>query len=211
MNRRIGITQRVADISGYGERRDCLDQRWAAVLAELGLVPVPLCNCSPDVDGYLRALDLRGVILSGGNDIARLEGARDTAPERDAFEWRLIERCLASRIPLAGVCRGMQALNLYFGGRVRRLDGHAARRHAIEVDGVRREVNSYHGWGIAAGDLGDGLYSTASADDGTVEALSHSSQLCHGIMWHPEREPRLELPDAGFLCRVFSTNGEPWR
>jgi gamma-glutamyl-gamma-aminobutyrate hydrolase PuuD len=120
---RIGITQRVVEVPHYQERRDSLDQRWAHVIIQLGGFPVPLSN---GVAGYLAALDLAGVILSGGNDISCLEGTRDTAPERDEFEGKLVDTCLASGIALLGVCRGMQVAEPPFrgpsatGGRPRR-------------------------------------------------------------------------------------------
>ena len=140
---RIGITQRVMEVPGTHERRDALDQRWARVITQLGGFPVPLSNCVGDVAGYLAALDLAGVILSGGNDISCLEGAQDIAPERDEFETQLVDACLASATPLAGICRGMQVLNLYFGGSLRRVEGHVARHHPIRMFGQRYDVNSF--------------------------------------------------------------------
>lgn len=203
MSVRIGITQRVSCVREYGERRDCLDQRWARVAQELGAIPLPLSNAVERVDDYVAALDLHGVILSGGNDIAALEGALDLAPERDEFERKLIECCVASKVPIVGICRGMQVLNLYFGGQLHRRNGHAATRHSIQGDGWRRDVNSFHNWAIGPGDLGGGLRVVANASDGAVEAFSHSHYGCFGFMWHPERESRLDPLDACWLRRIF--------
>ncbi len=85
---RIGITQRVDVVQRYGERRDCLDQRWSDFVLQLGYIPMPLPNiASEKVAQLVEALELSAVILSGGNSIACLDTeAHDAAPERDAFE-----------------------------------------------------------------------------------------------------------------------------
>jgi gamma-glutamyl-gamma-aminobutyrate hydrolase PuuD len=207
MSFRIGITQRVMDIADRGERRDALDQRWARVISQLGGFPVPLCNSVEDVPGYVRALHLSGVILSGGNDLADLDGARDTAPERDRFEDRLLGACVEFGIPAVGVCRGMQMMNHHFGGRLRRLKGHAGGRHAIHIGGEVRDVNSSHSWGIEPPDLASDLSAEAMAQDGTIEAFTHRRLACGAIMWHPEREPRLAKTDEEFLRRVLLLSG----
>jgi len=201
---KIAITQRVVDVAELHERRDSLDQRWARFIARLGGVPLPLSNLVTDVAGYLAALDPACVILSGGNDIFSLAGAHDVAPERDRFEIQLIDVCIASHIPLIGVCRGMQLLNLYLGGGLRRVEGHVSTRHKIFVEGPARTVNSFHNWGMEVGDLAPELISTAVAEDGIIEAFTHRSILCSGLMWHPEREAELCLRDAELFQEFFA-------
>ena len=85
MTTKIGLTQRVQLVPDYGERRDCLDQRWTPLLEQAGLTAVPLANLSADVGAHVDALGLGGAILTGGNDLAEIAGARDPAPERDRY------------------------------------------------------------------------------------------------------------------------------
>jgi len=200
---KIAITQRVVDVPQLHERRDSLDQRWAQFITRLGGVPFPLSNLVSDVARYLAELDPACVILSGGNDIFCLEGAQDVAPERDWFEVKLVDACLASRIPLIGVCRGMQLLNLHLGGRLRRVEGHVSKRHKIFLEGPAQTVNSFHNWGMEAVDLAPDLISTAVAEDGTVEAFMHRSVACCGVMWHPEREPDLRPWDSELFQQLL--------
>jgi putative glutamine amidotransferase len=206
--KRIGLTQRVEVVPSYGERRDCLDQNWARFLLEAGLLPVPLSNAVSDVTAYVDALELDGVVLTGGNDPSSLSGARNTAPERDRFESLLVTHCRERKLPLIGVCRGMQVLNLELGGKLEAASDHVATRHAISFDhpagdNPPTEVNSYHDYAISASGLGDGLEPVATCADGTVEVLRHRDGLFHGLMWHPEREQPFREWDLAFFSRTL--------
>jgi putative glutamine amidotransferase len=206
--KRIGLTQRVEVVPSYGERRDCLDQNWARFLLEAGLLPVPLSNAVSDVAAYIDALELDGVVLTGGNDPSSLSGARNTAPERDRCESLLVAHCRERQLPLIGVCRGMQVLNLELGGTLEPASGHVATRHAVSFEqpageNPPAEVNSYHDYAIPDGGLGDGLEPVARCDDGTVEALRHREGLFHALMWHPEREQPFREWDQTFFRRTL--------
>ncbi|ARS90820.1 type 1 glutamine amidotransferase [Natrarchaeobaculum aegyptiacum] len=205
---RIGLTQRVYEVEAYEERRDCLDQRWGPFVQSFGLDPVPLPNRVEDVAGYVDRLELDGVVVTGGNDFAHLEDGTNVAPERDEFERTLLEAAIDRNLPVLGVCRGLQLLNLHFGGSLRDVDGHVAKEHELEVDpnataleDVPRTipVNSYHGYGIGEDDLGDGLRVCGHVSDGTIEWVEHDRYPITGIMWHPERES----PSSGLDRRII--------
>lgn len=149
-----------------------------------------------------------GVVLAGGPDVepARYGAEREprTGPparERDAWELALIDAALAAGVPLLGVCRGMQLLNVALGGTlVQHIDGHAEAvgafgGHTVKpVPGslyaglVPEEtfVPTYHHQAVDR--LGEGLVPTAYAADGTVEALElpSSTGWVLGVQWHPE-------------------------
>jgi N5-(cytidine 5'-diphosphoramidyl)-L-glutamine hydrolase len=192
--KRIGITQRVEYVQSYSERRDCLDQRWSAFVFELGCIPIPLPNVLTEiVPTLLDELILDGIILSGGNSINSLNpNADDTAPERDAFEYALLDAALDRNLPVIGVCRGMEMINVYFGGKLSLIRGHVAVRHSISSIeagyNFPETVNSYHNWGISLDDLANELKPIAVENDNYVEAFKHTEKSLTGIMWHPERE-----------------------
>ena len=207
--RKIGLTQRVEFLTDRNEWRDCLDQSWAALLLDNGFLPIPLPNRAADAGALVRELGLDGAVLTGGNDLAHLPGAANTAPERDVFERKLLKVCTECAIPVLGVCRGLQMMVVHGGGKLVPVAGHVATNHPIAVhpcDGFpltgREIVNSYHGHGVPAGGLGFDWQVAATAPDGSVEAVAHRHRPQWGVMWHPERPPH-DPCDAALLCALF--------
>ncbi|MCX9450334.1 gamma-glutamyl-gamma-aminobutyrate hydrolase family protein [Vibrio cholerae] len=214
--KRVGITQRVEVVAGYGERRDCLDQAWTVLFGQLGwdLVPVPNGHC--DIVAWAQRQGLQGLVLSGGNDLAHLPCAQRTAPERDATEYALLNWASASRLPVLGVCRGMQILNVWLGGKLEPVTGHVACRHPVwPCDNIPQQyvalygytdVNSFHDWGVTQASLAMNLVPHLWAADGSIEAFVHDSLPWVGIMWHPERDnENSTVLDLALLKSVFNT------
>jgi len=145
------------------------------------------------------------LLLPGGGDLEPWRyGQEDTAsrglePERDAAELRLLEAFTAAGKPVLGVCRGLQVINVFFGGTlVQDIPGHNAvdgvdRLHSVRTApspfralwGERSLVNSAHHQ--AADRLGSGLQAVQWAEDGVAEALIHQRFPVWAVQWHPER------------------------
>ena len=176
----IAVSQRVVFDLKTGERRDALDQRWPQFLEQAGLFGVPVPNCEELLPSFLRRIRPRGVLLTGGNDLASLGG---DAPERDAVEASLIGYAKSNDLPLLGVCRGMQIIQAQFGVPLARVEGHVAPAQRIEFEGREIDVNSYHGFGSC--ESAPGLKVCGRSIDGVVKAVRAGRML--GIMWHPER------------------------
>jgi putative glutamine amidotransferase len=173
-----------------------------------GAVPVVLPPCVSDLEALMARLD--GVCLSGGPDLdPQAYGARErhaelgpTEPSLDAFELDLARAALERGMPLLGICRGSQALNVACGGTLHQhLSGHrqvepgCQATHEVEVlEGTRlagligagaHAVNSFHHQ--AVDELGRGLRVAARAADGTVEAIeARSGGFAVGVQWHAE-------------------------
>ena len=209
--KRLGITQRVIRNTDCGESRDCLDQRWAVLAGLLDFAPVPLPNLTPEAAvAHLDALQLDALILSGGNSIARFDpSAEDAAPERDACEYALIDAAMARSIPVLGVCRGMQAINVHFGGQLSPITGHAGVRHDIRIvedfsGAIPNTINSYHDWTIGPDDLAPPLRAIVHDGDGNIEGFVHPTEAVAGMMWHPEREQPFNPQDLKLLERILA-------
>ncbi|MEU2063580.1 gamma-glutamyl-gamma-aminobutyrate hydrolase family protein [Streptomyces sp. NPDC013455] len=175
------------------------------------------CLLPPDAPGRAAAAVARldGLVIAGGPDVdpARYGAERSPrtgppAPERDAWELALIEAALAAGVPLLGICRGMQLLNVALGGTlVQHLDGHAEvvgvfGGHPVKpvpgtlYGGIVPEevmVPTYHHQAVDR--LGAGLVPSAHAADGTVEAVELPADRgwALGVQWHPEmgEDPRV--------------------
>jgi len=194
----VAITQRVSVVPAYGERRDCLDQAWTKFLAVCGLLPILLPNVTEVALALCEGADIAGLVLTGGNDLAVLGG---DAPERDAVESAVLDQAERRRLPVLGVCRGMQVIQHRFSIPLRRVEGHVTRRQVIRIDGELKEVNSYHRF--AALDARPPLKVWALAADGVVKAIRHSAQPITGIMWHPERCAPFSSADVALFRQVF--------
>lgn len=174
----------------------------------------------PDAPEHAAATVARldGLVIAGGPDVEPVHygaepEARTGPPNRarDAWELALIEAALAARLPLLGICRGMQLLNVALGGTlVQHIDGHAEvpgvfGRHPVKpVPGTlygeavpeEASVPTFHHQSVDR--LGRGLVPSAHAADGTVEAveLPPSQGWVLGVQWHPEMADDLRVMRA---------------
>jgi putative glutamine amidotransferase len=174
-------------------------------------------------DELLDLLD--GLVLAGGADVdPGSYGARPhaetggTRPERDRFELALGHRALERDLPLLGICRGMQMLNVASGGTIEqhlpeRIGSEAHRHtpggfsdHSVRiasgtltervVGGSQAEVRSHHHQGV--GELGEGVEVTGWSDgDEVIEAIElPERRFALGVLWHPEQDEQSRVIEA---------------
>ena len=201
--KRIAVTQRVEIVPSYGERRDALDQRWTDFLARVDMLPLLVPNNPAALPGLLENFPVDGILLTGGGDLTVYGG---NAPERDATEAALIRFAIEEGVPLIGVCRGMQAVQHFFGVRLEAVTGHVAAEQTVIVDGRPQSVNSYHRFGSIS--TVPDLEVRALAQDGVIEAVRHRRHAIHGVMWHPERLSPFRTADIEMFASVFGPERE---
>jgi putative glutamine amidotransferase len=192
-----------------------LPRRYSDMVAAAGALPV-LLPPVPGVAGLLGRLD--GLVLSGGGDIdpAAYGAAADPAtgpanPDRDRAELELCHQALADGVPVLGICRGLQVINVALGGTLHQHlpdlvghDGHSPDpggygTHKVSIAPGSRlasllgrseaNVPTHHHQAIDR--LGTGLVATAWADDGVIEAAGLAepdgpASLVAAVQWHPE-------------------------
>ena len=205
MVRTIAIT-RCAGFSYYSKLREC---------------GVNILEITPETK--LRQFDeCDGLVLPGGRDVCPdwygEEPNQHTQPpdlNRDSLELALCKRALNLDMPILGVCRGHQVLNVALGGTLlQNIEDHVVSRHKVSIEPdsflgfVAGEpemyVNSLHHQAI--GQLGRNLRVIAKAEDGTIEAIqSKKHKWVVGVQWHPEMglTPRFNREMAE-LWRIFS-------
>ena len=179
---------RVTEATGYPEPRDSISHDWTRRLSGWGMTPLLIPNTATDPGAYMADLGLDIVVLTGGEDCGE-------TPSRDATEAALLDHAIARKLPVLGVCRGLQFLNRHLGGRLTPVEGHAGGAHRVTVTPSWRDiyeaaesVNSYHAWAVEAAGRAPGLVPFATDDGGRAEGLCHEALPIAAVMWHPERE-----------------------
>ncbi len=200
--------------------------RWSYWDLEAALIPADYVSAidragarpllvPPAEDGVEETLDaLDGIVFTGGSDIDPELYGEAAHPEtfgihrgRDDAELALLRAALERDVPILGICRGVQILNVGLGGDLHQhlpdVVGHERHKHdppgefnehgvAIEPGtrlaralGARASVMSHHHQGLRR--LGEGLVAAARADDGAVEAIeAPDCRFAVGVLWHPE-------------------------
>ena len=177
---------------------------------------LPLIRSDHVIDEYVRLCD--GFLFCGGEDITPLlfgeepvDGSGKTDITVDLFQIRLMKRVLLSRKPVLAICRGMQFVNVFFGGTLfqdikekqqyRHMDffSRASSCHPVSIEPnsllyrlwqtEKTEVNSMHHQAIET--LGKGLRVSAKSGDGFAEAIETPEYpFLLGVQWHPEHMSR---------------------
>jgi len=209
----IGITAFEEQVQGF----HTLNTNYINAVFAAGGIPVilPTTNDQEAFDGYMDLI--HGLIFSGGIDISPLYYGENPLKEikrvstiRDEYEFGLFEKAYKKKLPILGICRGLQLMNVYLGGSLyqdidRQLPGslgHCPDYITIEEEfhsiSIRKEtrfyeifnqdtiyVNSYHHQGINK--LGDNLQVAAVADDGLIEVVEAADdRFMIGVQFHPE-------------------------
>jgi len=216
---RIVATLANPEKSGDPDLATLKNRRYLEALERAGATAVPLDERDSAARRAEAWASMDGLLLSGGADIdparygEQASGSGPIEPGRDALEDEAYRSAMAAGVPILGVCRGLQAINVFAGGSlVQHLDGHesapypspAVTRHPLQLTAGSRlgvilgeasdlEVNSYHHQAITADRLAPGLRIAAVADHAgagdLVEAVESSDpdQWLMGVQCHPER------------------------
>jgi putative glutamine amidotransferase len=192
-------------------------------VALAGGLPVELTR---DADAAEMVEHLDGLILTGGADVDPEHYDEDpdvnlgaTEPDRDAWEIALLAAARKKDIPVLAICRGLQLVNVVFGGTLRQhveldegaghpqwdVDGHEVTHSVNLVEGTLTAdlfpneigVNSLHHQVVE--EVGEGLIVTAKASDGVIEGLETADGRIVAVQWHPEL---LKKPDPTFVWLV---------
>jgi len=228
MSSLIGITQRVSVVPEYGERRDALDQAWARFFSACDLDPLIIPNGLADPCAYIQKMGVKGLVLTGGNNfsdavktirnrpVCNLPQCDDLAPERDETEIALLKQSIENDLPVIGVCRGMQLLNLFYGGEISSVKNHVGLYHNLTTRrGVEipfeimfdKKVNSFHDFGIHSSGMSLEFDILAQTGD-VVESFIHRKYPHMGIMWHPERNVKPSVNDIDLFRKYFARGGK---
>lgn len=196
----ILISQRHDYFKELNETREGVDTRLLELVTSLGFMPLQVSSSlnKEMLFNLLNNLEIAGIILSGGHDIG-------VNPSRDTLEGQLLMLSIESGIPVLGICRGMQYINIHQGGTLTRVKNHLRTKHNLIGDkrfnGIT--VTSYHNYAIYSQGIGMNLQPIAWTSDGVVEALEHKGRRWLGVMWHPEREKLMKNQHSDYILKHF--------
>jgi putative glutamine amidotransferase len=223
----VGITCGTSSLAGQTPRYGA-NQAYAAAVSAAGGIPVLLVPGSADRSAEI--LDrLDGLLIPGGADVEpdfygseRSETVDFTDPARDLLEVEIIRAARRRGLPVFGICRGLQAVNVAFGGTLYQdipTDLPAALRHQSPAELGRGHlehdilvepgswfadaagstslmVNSLHHQAVR--EVGEALLVTARSEDGVVEGLETADRQTVAVQCHPE-----EILDAPWARSLF--------
>lgn len=175
-------------------------------------VMLPICDEHEKISKQVECID--GLIVVGGIDVnpmiyneSYLFEQGESSTRRDLYEMKLIQECAKRHIPILGICRGIQIINVAFGGTLFQdnklasslVNQHQQKErkdypvHSIQVkentflyDIVGKEycVNSFHHQSVKR--LAEGFMIVAKSSDGIIEAIQHKEKNIWGVQFHPE-------------------------
>ncbi len=199
---------------------------WRFTAFSLRLAGAEAIRLTPSRSPFSDTLD--GIVIGGGSDIdpalygeAPHEATVHLDHKRDRMEWRLLERYLPKEIPIMGICRGAQMINVFLGGSLNQhifdedlefahkkspfphkkiyIEPHTTLYAILQT----REciVNSIHHQSMER--LGEGLIHTAFDDNRIPQAIEHTAHpFLIGVQWHPEYMPQRTQQRALFKALV---------
>ncbi|MDR1835442.1 MAG: gamma-glutamyl-gamma-aminobutyrate hydrolase family protein [Fusobacteriaceae bacterium] len=182
-------------------------------------VLIPLSDNAAWLREFVEAVHMKGLILAGGEDVHPLRYGEDPGlnvhyvdPLRDSTEFIMFEIAREKKLPVMGICRGLQLINIALGGTLyQHLDtdlkgsiGHHPQQferhgfvHEVRIEpgnllspifpGGKTRVNSVHHQGIK--DLAADLRPTVRSSDGLIEGVEYKDPGDHflfAVQWHPE-------------------------
>ncbi|WP_440651965.1 gamma-glutamyl-gamma-aminobutyrate hydrolase family protein [Candidatus Pelagibacter sp. HIMB1495] len=204
----IAVTQRLLLNENYYEVREALDVNWGKFFKKINFLPIIL-PIEFDHKRYFNSVKIDGIILTGGNDLNNVNKNK-LSLKRDIFEKKLIKYCIKKRIPVFGMCRGMEIIGDFFGANFKRVKNQVGIRHSLDINKKSKyfnelnkisTVNSFHNYAIDK--MPSDLIVSARSNSGIIKAIEHKKYKIFGQMWHSEREKFLNKNQISLIKKFF--------
>lgn len=194
----VGMTMRISETEH--EIRDTISHDWFNYFKNKNIKILIIPNLLSDPISYVKQFKVNRLLFTGGDSIgpSSFSKSNKLKTHRDILEEKLFDWGFKYNIPIFGVCRGMQLINVCLGGSITKNlmkylnnEIHVSSEHNILTSkGNRFLVNSFHNEGIFENQVAKSLKIFAKSEEGIVEGLIHKNKKITGIQWHPERKSK---------------------
>ena len=180
------------------ELRFCIDTKLIDWVLFLGFKPLLVSDLKTLNSFFVKSsFKINGIILSGGNDINKNS-------LRYKIEKRLTDISKKKKIPVLGICHGLQFINSLEGGSLKKINNHVRINHKIKSNyDYPLKVNSFHEYAVKK--LGRNFEIIAYSEDNQIEAIKHKKYNWLGWMWHPERDKKFDKKLVHITKKLFSS------
>ena len=215
--KRILITQRSSK-DKYDQDIDYLEKNYISYFTKFNITPILIPNSIKNPTNFFRINNCEGIILTGGEDFninlkkySKKNNYKGLC-ERDILEFKLLSFASNKDIPLLGMCRGMQFINLFFNNKILINKKHSKiRKHLIKTININSKkikdeysVNSFHKNVIDNRKLSPVLKPLALSENIYVEAMQHIKKPILGVIWHLERKSYSKELDRYLFLKFLS-------
>lgn len=208
MKKIIAITQSIEFVIKRKEYRDYIDNKLIKWINDCGFSVILISNFFKQNNSryiiqkkkllkFLKIFKISGFILSGGNNIGQYT-------MRDEVEKTILSYAEKKKIPVLGICRGLQMINYFYSGVNVTVKNHANVSHNIySVKNKKKlsKVTCFHNYTIK--NLAKNFVITHKSDDNFIEGIKHKNLKIQGWMWHPEREININKKNKKELLNFF--------
>ena len=185
---------------------DFIDHNWISYFDKKKIKFTIIPNSTSFDFSHISKKNIKLIILPGGND---LFSKIYLSKVRLKNELDLINFGIRYKIPILGVCRGMQVINLFYKGKQKKIKNHMRIRHKVYFNNnffnkKSIDLNSYHNFAIPINLLGENLTPIGLDKSKNVEFFRHNKLRIFGTMFHPEREKKKNFLEI-FIKKILKS------